>query len=487
MEQRGYPLRAGTLPIITPAFNLPSEYVIHVTGPQIPKGGSPTETSRDLLASAYRGSLQQCADNGIRRIAFCGISTGLFGFPKDEASSIAVATVLEWIRAHPEQQLDLVVFNVFSDHEEALYRGKLANLHTTHHNVGQNAVVSRPSSQTSIRSKTLRLAKKWIGQADTVLICAGAGMSVKEGEMVYSNPADFAHYYPWFSKWGYKTSYQVMGLGYDPRVPMAAKWAMWAKHMHLQRWEFEPNDGYQTLLNMVKDKDFFVLTSNVDACFERSGFAKERIYTPQGEWTYYQCKQACRTDAIFESRPMLDEVVPHISSDGFVPEHLIPKCKFCGGEVFGNVRSDGNFLHQKYEAQNDALRRWMQKHGNDPNRTIAIIEIGAGFNTPTVTRFPIESYAKQLDSRGHLIRINPTDPEVPLGLKNALSISEGWKVLKDIELSLPSETKECDEQEVMNHQTAIQATSDDEQSIQWARYLSHFDWNTMLKQLKDNN
>jgi hypothetical protein len=76
---------------------------------------------------------------------------------------------------------------------------------------------------------------------------------------------------------------------------------------------------------------------------------------------------------------------------------------------------------------------------------------------------------------------------VPLGLKNALSISEGWKVLKDIELSLPSETKECDEQEVMNHQTAIQATSDDEQSIQWARHLGHFDWNTMLKQLKDNN
>ena len=310
-------------------------------------------------------------------------------------------------------------------------------------------------------------------------------MSVKEGEMVYTNPTDFAKHYPWFLKWGYRTSYEVMGLGQDRRVPMTAKWAMWAKHMDLQGWQFEPNEGYQTLHDMVKEKDHFILTSNVDGCFERSGFSKERIYTPQGEWTYFQCTRACRKDAVFESRAMLDMVVPQISSDGFIPEHLIPTCKYCGGEVFGNVRSDGNFLHGKYEAHNDALRHWMQMH-RDSRSKVVIIEVGAGYNTPSVTRFPIESFARQLGDRGHLIRINPSDPEVPSDLTNALAIAEGWQVLNDIAFSSPSPTEEADKQEIMNYQAVEGRTIDYEQSLGFAPRFGHFDWNTFLGQLKDN-
>jgi NAD-dependent SIR2 family protein deacetylase len=71
-----------------------------------------------------------------------------------------------------------------------------------------------------------------------------------------------------------------MGLNQDPRVPEEAKWALNARHMHNMRYAFEPNQGYKTLLDLVKDKDFFVLTSNVDGCFERSGFPKDRMYSP---------------------------------------------------------------------------------------------------------------------------------------------------------------------------------------------------------------
>ncbi|KAI2510665.1 Macro domain [Fragilaria crotonensis] len=263
MEQRGYPLHAGTPPIVTPGFNLPSDYVVHVTGPQVDKGARLTATDRELLASAYQGCLQQCADKGIRKIAFCCISTGLFGFPQEEASNIAVTSVLEWLEAHPDQ-VDLIVFNVFSDNDEDLYQKRLAYLGTPQQQNGDDGVNSCPSSSPSTRDRTLRLAKTWIEQADAILICAGSGMSVKEGEMVYVNQTDFAKHYPWFVKWGYRTSYEVMGLGQDRCVPMTAKWAMWAKHMHLQRWQFEPNEGYKTLLDMVNEKDYFVLTSNVD-------------------------------------------------------------------------------------------------------------------------------------------------------------------------------------------------------------------------------
>lgn len=482
MEQRGYPLKAGTPPIVTPAFYLPSNFVIHVTGPQIGKNRRVTDTDRELLASAYRQSLDACVTTGIRSIAFCGISTGLFGFPKADAAAVALQSVLQWIREHPGQ-LESVVFDVFSEPEEALYREKLEFLVQ---NPEMTAETSCPTSALSIREKTLSVAKRWIDEADAVLICAGAGMSVKEGEMVYVDPADFARFYPWFLKWGYETSYQVMGLGSDPRVPQTAKWALWAKHMHLQRWEFQPNEGYTALLNMVKDKDYFVLTSNVDACFERSGFTKDRIYTPQGEWTHYQCKRACRNDSVFASRPMLDMVLPQINEDGFIPEALIPKCRNCGGDVFGNVRGDGNFLHGLYVEQNDALQSWM-KMKLDSDRTVAIVEIGAGFNTPTVTRFPMESFARQLGERGRFIRINPSDSGVPSDLKQAISIDEGWQVLKDIDGQVATHggAKDSDIDDVMAHQSVQGMTVPYEQTVRFTRRLGHFDWNIFLNQLKD--
>jgi hypothetical protein len=142
---------------------------------------------------------------------------------------------------------------------------------------------------------------------------------------------------------------------------------------------------------------------------------------------------------------MLDTVVPHINEHGFIPEALIPKCRNCGGDVFGNVRGDGNFLHGLYDEQNYALRRWM-KMNVDSNRTVAIVEVGAGFNTPTVTRFPMESFARQLGERGRFIRINPSDVEVPSDLKKAISIDEGWQVLKDIygQVITPGRAKDSD-------------------------------------------
>jgi len=205
----------------------------------------------------------------------------------------------------------------------------------------------------------VRLAKTWIENADADLICAGSGMSVKQGEMVYTDPNDFAKAYAWFTKWGYKTSYEVMGLEGDLTVPRTVKWSLYAKHMDNMRWTLTPNNGHDALLEMVKDKNYFFLTSNVDACFERVGFSKDRIYSPQGEWTFLQCTRPCHRDSVYESRPYLDSILPNITSDGFIPEELIPKCPRCGADMFGNVRAGSNFLHHHYEKQNNAFRAWI--------------------------------------------------------------------------------------------------------------------------------
>jgi NAD-dependent SIR2 family protein deacetylase len=270
-----------------------------------------------------------------------------------------------------------------------------------------------------------------------------------------------------------------MGLMGDSRVPETAKWALWTKHMHNMRWAFEPNDGYSTLLDMVKDKDYFVLTSNVDGCFERTGFEKERTYTPQGEWTYYQCMTPCRRDAVFESRPMLDKLLPYISEDGHIPGYMIPKCPHCGGEVFGNVRAGNQFLHGKYEQQNEKIRDWMRNQ-IESNRTVAVIEIGAGFSTPTVTRFPVEAFARDLGKRGRMIRINPSDPEVPDDLDRAVSLAEGWQILADIQSAaiFKDAGREAD---VLAHQNE-EGMKTNHRHLDFAR---HMKWNTFLRRLKD--
>jgi O-acetyl-ADP-ribose deacetylase (regulator of RNase III)/NAD-dependent SIR2 family protein deacetylase len=472
----GRTLDAGSLPIVTGGYHLPAKYVVHVTGPQIARdrrqeAAVVKSSHRELLKQTYWNILDTAVLHNLQSIAIPCISTGLFGFPADQAATIAVRTVCEWLHQYrgPDHELQHIIFDVFSDCDEVLYHNSL------------DEVI--PASNTlSPRNLGLQLAKHYISNAEAVLIVAGAGMSVKPGEMVYTNATDFARHYPYVPKWGYSTAYETMGLQGDPHVPDTAKWGFQAKHMDNMRWEFVPSEGYNQLLSMVKDKPYFVLTSNVDGCFERSGFDTDMIYTPQGEWTYLQCMRPCREDAVFEARPYLDKIVPAISADGVIPHHLVPKCPHCGGKAFGNVRGGSWFLHSKYEEQNAALQRWMQDLV-DSKKAVAVIEIGAGFNTPMVTRFPAESFVRALGDRGSLIRINPSDPEVPVDLR-AVSIKEGWQVLKDIaNARVIGSELESSKIDLMQLQSEQRVVLSPQETSRYAKHFGHFNWSHFLSQL----
>lgn len=306
-----------------------------------------------------------------------------------------------------------------------------------------------------------------LARADSVVITAGAGMSVKEKsslENVYVDPDAFAHHYPFFAKqpWGkrYRTSYETMGLGGDPTVPADAKLALTVTHMDKQGWVFEPCEGYALLNKLLdawkrkkpearRDEDVFVVTSNVDMKFAKSGFfAPERIYTPQGEWKHYACLNGpgvttCRPDSVFESRPMLDAVLPHISEDGRIADEHRPRCPNCGGQrLFGNVRGGAFFRHEPYAETGRAFITWCEERLLQ-GKTIAVIEIGAGFNTPVVTRFPDEALVAEAGGGSSLIRINPSDPEVPSSIPAAVGLATGWDVLGEIETSLAEGSSEA--------------------------------------------
>jgi O-acetyl-ADP-ribose deacetylase (regulator of RNase III)/NAD-dependent SIR2 family protein deacetylase len=480
MKDRGRPLAAGTTPIVTFGYCLPSSHVIHVTGPQVTKGNDPTHSDREKLWQAYQLALESASrTQGVRTIAIPCISTGIFGFPQEEAARIALASVNSWLHMHPSA-LETVIFNVFTDRDLSLYE---KYMHITFETPTTSVF---PVPVDSMRKRTIDLAKQWIDDADAVLICAGAGMSVKDGEMVYTNSDDFAQHYPWFTKWGYKTAYECMGLMGDKSVPSTAKWAFQVKHMDNMRWTFAPSEGYEQLLRLVGNKDYFVLTSNVDACFERSGFDRKRIYTPQGEWTWLQCKNACQPDSVWDSRPYLDSLLPSLSENGFVPQELIPKCPRCGSDMFGNVRGGDWFLHRKYEEQNDALQKWMERKVDDGSKVV-IIEVGAGFNTPTVTRLPVESFARELGGRATFVRINPTEAAVPEDL-NGIALEEGWKVLRDIGRSGGTDNRSIKEEELSVKQALAESEllAPDHITMRYRRYFGHMDWRHFLNQLRDD-
>jgi NAD-dependent SIR2 family protein deacetylase len=147
---------------------------------------------------------------------------------------------------------------------------------------------------------------------------------------------------------GFNTAYECMGLMAARNVPATVKWGFWCRHYSNLRYLWEPNAGYSELLKMAANKDHFVLTSNVDGCFERAGFAPDKIYTPQGDCAYYQCLGPCRPDAAWRSEEVLKRLRDKWAERGCLEEEDVPVCKHCGGDVFVNLRAGRQFIHKPY-------------------------------------------------------------------------------------------------------------------------------------------
>lgn len=425
----------GSKPIVTKAFHIPAKCVFHVAGPELAKNKLPTTDDRARLVACYTESLNEAAKRGIKSIGFCCISTGLFGYPADDACRVAVTSVYNWFVAEPNgHSLENVCFIVFKRSDEALYRDLVPKIITKLSSQPAVVLKSRP---VSVVSRLIK-AKQWIKSADYILICAGAGMSIKPDsaeENVYTNEFHFAKLYPEMIRYGYKSAYQCISLFQDERVPWEAKWAFWAKHMNNMRYEFTPADSYELLKTVVYSQDlktderYFVLTSNTDGCFERAGFADNRVYRPQGDWEHYQCIEPCRRDAVFDSKPMLDDYLSGKSA-------VAPTCAFCKGPTFGNVRGGPWYSHHPQDENLKRFTTWVKfitQKCKTEGKTMVIVEIGAGFNTPTITRFLMEAITREHDVT-RLIRVNPSDPKVPNDLSlngRAIALESGWEILRD--------------------------------------------------------
>ncbi|KUL25675.1 SIR2 family NAD-dependent protein deacylase [Actinoplanes awajinensis] len=253
------------------------------------------------------------------------------------------------------------------------------------------------------------LVRRWLAEADRIVIGAGAGLSAAAG-YDYTDTRRFAELFPALHRRGLRARYQLIGA----RLPAPLMWGYWATHVADIRFGAGGHPVYERLRAVVGDRDHFVLSSNVDGLFTRNGFEPGRVFTPQGDYARYQCEIPC-TRETWDSRPIVEAALAaYDPATGEVTDPAaIPACPRCGGEVFLNVRKGPEYLVDPYLATGRRMREWLA--GPASGERLVVLDIGTGFNTPGVVRLPMERLA-QAHPGARLIRINRDHPEVPAQL-----------------------------------------------------------------------
>ena len=228
--------------------------------------------------------------------------------------------------------------------------------------------------------KQIEKLKREIKTADAIVIGAGAGISLSagfayDGERFEKNFSDFR------KKYGFTDMYSG---GFYPYDSLEEYWAWWSRHILLNRYDVTAGKPYTALLQLVKDKDYFVLTTNVDHQFQLAGFDKKRLFYTQGDYGLWQCSKACR-DKTYDNENMVRKMAAE-QTDLKIPTELVPKCPVCGAPMTMNLRCDNFFVQDDgwYAAANryeDFLRRHDNMH-------ILFLELGVGANTPLIIKYP---------------------------------------------------------------------------------------------------
>lgn len=242
--------------------------------------------------------------------------------------------------------------------------------------------------------------------ADLILIAAGAGLSADAG-IDYRDTVAFARRFPALVKRGIRMKAELIGYtDWPPEV----EWGYLATHVNDVRFMHPPHPVYTNLLKMVSDKDYFVMTSNADGMFVRNGFDPRRIFTPQGDYGLMQCLKPCRNDT-WPTKPVIERILPTVDPDtqAVTDSAVIPRCPYCGGPVFMNVRGGYWFIEDPYVEQAERFTTWMRRA---KECRLLILEFGVGFNTPGVIRLPMERIV-YTHPGAHLVRVNLQFPQVP--------------------------------------------------------------------------
>ena len=216
-------------------------------------------------------------------------------------------------------------------------------------------------------------------QAETILIGAGSGLSASAG-FTYSGERFQEHFGDFAEKYGIRDMYSG---GFYPFSSLEEYWAWWSRQIYFNRNVDAPNPVYQELLNLVKEKDYFVLTTNVDHCFQKAGFDKKRLFYTQGDYGLWQCSKPCH-QGTYDNRETVLKMVKE-QKDMRIPTELIPRCPKCGSPMTMNLRCDDTFVED--EGWHQASERYSQFLRRHQNTRMLLLDLGTGMNTPGIVKY----------------------------------------------------------------------------------------------------
>ena len=236
-------------------------------------------------------------------------------------------------------------------------------------------------------SAEIERLKKEIDTADCIIIGAGAGLSTAAG-FTYSGERLQKYFADFVEKYGFGDMYSG---GFYPFPTLEEQWAYWSRYIYINRYMDVDNGTYKKLFELMKDKDYFVITTNVDHQFQKAGFDKKRLFYTQGDYGLWQCREPCHNKTYDNEetvRAMFEQ-----QKDMRIPTELIPHCPVCGKPMSMNLRADDTFVED--EGWHDAAERYNDFLQAHEGQHILFMELGVGMNTPVIIKIPFMQMTAQ--------------------------------------------------------------------------------------------
>ena len=222
--------------------------------------------------------------------------------------------------------------------------------------------------------------KAVLQDCDAVVIGAGSGLSTAAG-FTYTGERFEKYFSDFAAKYGIRDMYSG---GFYPFATPEEHWAYWSRYIWVNRYMDAPKPVYKDLLALVRDKDYFVITTNVDHCFQKAGFDKKRLFYTQGDYGLFQCSEPCCQET-FDNEAVIREMMER-QKDMKIPTELLPVCPHCGKPLTMNLRSDNKFVED--EGWHRAAERYENFLRIRAGGRILFLELGVGYNTPVIIKYP---------------------------------------------------------------------------------------------------
>ena len=237
-----------------------------------------------------------------------------------------------------------------------------------------------------------------------ILVGAGAGLSAAAG-MVGTGPRYEESFPDFIAKYHDRSMYAA---GFRNYSCLEEKWAYWSRAIMMDRYEFEDNGTYAALLDILSDRDYFILTTNVDHCFQRFGFDKSRLFYTQGDYGLWQCSGPC-CKRTYDNEGTVRRMAAE-QEDMKVPSDLVPRCPVCGRPMTMNLRCDGTFVEDA--GWHRAAERYTRFARDSMTCSTLYLELGVGYNTPGIIKFPFWRMSAD-NHHSHYVSVSLGSCQVP--------------------------------------------------------------------------